>query len=173
MREVPDNLIHKAVDIWCKKLYAPVFDNGDDSALGGMASALAMMNIQSAKLDDDEMNEKVEVFRKALTDALILERDSGERGRSWLDVDYHPCKLLADAAEIAGIPKSLFSIKSSVSINNGYVSTSFGYAADYICHYPFDDNKWLVTSLRGSDIPKVIEHVKSGNSAGFQVDIDD
>jgi hypothetical protein len=165
-----DRMIKRGVDIWCKKLFTPVFDNGDNSEAGGMAHVLATMNILNDKAKIDDMPEKVEIFREALTDILIKERDENEYFRGWLSVDYGPCTQLHDAAEIAGIPDSQFSIKSDVSIRCDCVSTSFGYAADHIYHYPLEDGKWLLTSLSGSDIDKIIASASKGNPLDFIIE---
>ena len=47
--KVNDLIIERAVDLWCRKLHSPVFDNGDDSAHGFMTSAFASMVIENDK----------------------------------------------------------------------------------------------------------------------------
>lgn len=175
MREkVSSAIIDKAVDLWCKKLMDPVFDNGDKSDHGFLSMALATINIETAKTKIQNMAERIEVFKTALRDELLRVRDNpkdGEYFSPWLDVDYHPCQLLADAAEKAGIPKSQFSCKSSVAMFSDCVQVSFGYAATHIYYYPLPDGRWLITSLRGKDITKIIDSVISlGNPLNFLVE---
>ena len=76
--KISDTSINRAVDLWCKKLKIPAFDNGDDSDSGGMAFALATLSIQKDKNSIHNMDERIEVFRKVLTDSLIKIRDSDE-----------------------------------------------------------------------------------------------
>ena len=168
MKKVSDKIIHRAVDLWCKKLHTPVFDNGDDSANGGMSMALASINIMNDKPDD--MESKVEVFRKSLTDNLITARDESDYFDSLLSVDYGPCKSLAEAADIAGIPGSQFSCKSTVYMSEDFVGVSFGYGAEDINHYPLPDGGWLKTTLRGSDINLVIDSISNGNPLDMDVE---
>ena len=162
--EFSKQVINRAVDLWCRKLHTPVFDNGDDSEHGGLSTALATLNIQNDKASTDNMTDRIEVFRAALTSEIVrLQEDPDEYLMCWLATDYGPEKLLADAANKAGIPTSQFSVKSTVQMNDGYVSASFGYGAGYENHYPLPDGSWLITTLTGSDIDKVISSAISGN----------
>lgn len=176
MREkVSDLIISKAVDIWCKKLLAPVFDNGDDSPGGAFGSALAIMNIEADKVAAGNMKVRVEDFRKILTADLMRLRDEpvyGERFPTWLDVDYGPGKVLGDAANKAGIPLSQFSCKSSVAMYSDKVSVSFGYGASSTYYYPLPDGKWLLTSISADsdEMAKVITSVMNGNPLGLLVE---
>ena len=97
-------------------------------------------------------------------------RDSDEYFPKWLDVDYGPCKELANAADKAGIPKSQFSCKSTVSMHDNHVSTSFGYGAENINHYPLSDGSWLLTTLSGSDMDKVKQSALDGNPLGLTIE---
>lgn len=170
MKKVTDQIIQRAAELWGRKLHNPAFDNGDNSAAGGMTHMLATMNIQSAKGDVGDIVKSVEMFKKELVKSLIAARESGEYFPTWLDTDYHPCKELAEAAGKAGIPGSLFSCKSSVSMYEDSVGTSFGYGAGTVYHYPLPGGKWLITSLRGEDISKIIDLVVSGNDLGLEVE---
>jgi hypothetical protein len=97
-------------------------------------------------------------------------RDGAEYLNPWLDVDYNPCEELARAADHAGIPHSQFSCKSSVYMRMDYVSTSFGYGVDDTYHYPLPDGGWLLTTLQGPDIDKMIKQIMSGNFMGLTVE---
>jgi hypothetical protein len=176
MREkVSDLIISKAVDIWCKKLLTPVFDNGDNSIQGYPAYMLATMNIQNDKSKIDDMEVRVEKFRQILTDELIRLRDipaDKEYFPPWLDVDYGPCKVLGDAADKAGIPQSQFSCKSSVFMRSGGLSAHFGYGANDINYYPLPDGRWLLTSITAdeSEMGKIIDSVMGSNPLGLVVE---
>lgn len=169
--KIDNILIDRAVDLWCRKLNSPSFDNGDDSPNGCMCMMLATLNIDAAKKSAGNLDAKIEVFRESLTSMLVKERDSKEHFYPWLDVDYHPSKQLADAATAADIPSDLFSVKSTVSFSEGCVRSTFGYGAEAVFHYPLGDGRWLVTTLAGSDIEKVIDQVLSGNDMGLKVEV--
>jgi len=174
--KVPDLIISKAVDIWCKKLLTPVFDNGDNSIHGAMTHTLALMNIRNDKEKIPNIAARVETFRQVLTAELIRLRDepqSGEILSPWLDVDYGPCKVLGNAADKAGIPHSQFSCKSSVSMRAGSLAVSFGYGAPRTNYYPLPDGRWLLTSITANDaeMDKVISSVMGGNPLGLSVEV--
>jgi len=174
--EKPNNrVIKRAVELWCRKLRTPVFDNGDQSETGGVTMCLATINIQNDKSKIKDIEESIETFRTVLTGILIQVRDiplEGERFPMWLDVDYHPCKELAYAADKAGIPHSQFSCKSSVSMRENFLSTSFGYGREDINHYPLGDDKWLMTTLCGSDaeIQKIKNDAMDDNLLEWEIE---
>ncbi len=62
-KEISNQIISRAVDLWCKKLFNPAFNNGDNSEAGAMGHMLATMNIQSTKNGVDNLQERVEIFR--------------------------------------------------------------------------------------------------------------
>ena len=174
MELIPDVIIKRAVELQCRKLFTPKFDNGDNSDSGFIGSCLATINIHNAKSCTDDLPGKVEVFRVSLTKALIKSRDDELEGsgcfNSWLDVDYHPCETLRNAAKEAGIPESLFSCKSTVDIRHNCVTESFGYGAETFFHYQLLDGRWLITSLSGSDIDKIKEQVMNGSDLGLTIE---
>ena len=167
---VPDKIIHRAVELWCRKLLKPVFDNGDDSFTGFMSKTLATLNIEDAKNEVANLQSSIEKFRKVLTGNLIKLRDSDEYFHPFLDVDYGPCKTLTDAANEAGIPCELFSVKSNVYISEDHVRVSFGYGGESLNHYPIDGDKWLITTLEGSDLSKIIDQIVLGNEMGLTIE---
>ena len=173
MREnISDKVIEKAVELWARKLYNPSFDNGDNSESGGMTFLLATMNILTDKAEIKDMESRVKVFCDTLTKTLKDKRDRREY-LPYLSVDYGPCRELAEAADVAGIPHSQFSCKSSVYMHDGYVGMSFGYGARTSYYYPLPDGRWLVTDILGTergDIEKIISHVAKGNEMGFVVE---
>lgn len=173
--DVPDIIINKAVDIWCKKLLRPQFDNGDTSENGFFGMVLATINIETAKSKIKDMPNRVEIFRKSLTDNLLRIRDTPndkEYFPRFLDVDYGPCRSLVDASAAADIPHSQFSCKSSVHMADDKVTASFGYGAPRINYYPLPDGKWLLTTLLGDseDMNKIITSVMAGNPLGLKIE---
>ena len=160
-------LIDRAVDLWCRALATPTFDNGMElTAL--KLSALHLASANNALESIPDLKERIEVFRAEMTNKLV--NSENERYCRWLDVDYSPCRPLAEAADVAGISHSLFSIKSSVSINDNSITSSFGYGHERVYHYPLENGQWLITSLQGSDISKIIELVQGGNDLGLEVE---
>jgi len=170
MNKTPDYIIDRAVELWCRKLHNPVFDNGDNSEQGFFGMALATMVIHGDKDKMPDAIAQIEKFRESLAATLKHNRDNDEYFPRWLDVDYGPCKLLGDAADEAGIPCSQFSCKSVVSMSDDHVSTSFGYGAESIHHYLLSDGSWLITSLSGSEIDKIKKSVLNGNPMDLSVE---
>ena len=167
---IPDKIIHRAVELWCRKLLEPVFDNGDDSFNGFISKSLATFNIETAINEVANLQSNINKFKKVLTANLIKLRDSNEYIHPFLDVDYGPCKILTDAANEAGIPYELFSIKSSVYMGEDHVRVSFGYGGEFVNHYPIDGDKWLITTLTGSDLSKIIDQIVLGNEMGLTIE---
>lgn len=167
MREyVPNELIvDRAVELWKRMLKNPRFDNGDNSFVGGMCAALAMT--MPSNVDE----EKLKVFGDALKKSLMTNTVGGgsyEYFTSDLSVDYDPCRVLLDAAKEAGLTAK-FPWKTSMFLTDEYLSVSCGYGAELVSHYPLSDGRWLMTTLRGSDISKVID-VINGGEPGFVVE---
>lgn len=184
--KTPDILIERAVELWCRMLKRPVFDNGDSSMTSGMASVMAGMNNSHNMAQVDDYDAAIERFREILTKRLKFLRDhNGEptgkmsdRGhgpeRYWfshsLSCDYHPDCELAEAAAEAGIPESAFSWKTDVTFyGTDCVSVSAGYAAPSLHHYPVLDGQWLVCELQGRDMPKIIDAVRNGRLPEFEL----
>jgi hypothetical protein len=171
MKEIPNEIITRAVELWCRSLLTPVFDNGDNTSTGAIGYTIATMNIQNDKSKIDDIEERVEKFREILTKDLLALRDGEGHFPRWLDVDYGPCEVIAKAADKAGIPHSQFSCKSSVSMSPEKVSASFGYGGEHVNHYLLVDGRWLVTTLYGgSDMDKIFDNVLNGNTLGLEVE---
>jgi hypothetical protein len=161
--KTPDLIIDRAVELWCRALHRPRFDNGDSTDRGGMAMALHTINAGHDADTVDDMAAAVERFRTILSSKLKSARDNGGRVNRYLATDYGPEHELADAAKEAGVPTSLFSWKSSVSFySDEYVSASFGYGADDVNHYPLPSGGWLICGLRGTNMPAIIKAVEEG-----------
>ena len=79
-----------------------------------------------------------------------------------LSVDYGPDIPLSKAAERAGL-KMEFPWKTTMSLNEDYLSLGYGYGAPYVYHYPLTGDLWLTTTLYGDDMKKIIALVESGH----------
>lgn len=170
--KVPNNLVYRAVDLWCKALLNPIFDNGDNGEVGAMTAALGEINIAAELKIEPNLSAKIEVFRKDLTSRIEEQLNSNSRRTVYLDTDYAPSGLLAESARAAGIPGTLFSIKSHVSICDDSVSSTFGYSSERSNHYPLFDGRWLVTTLTGSDMTKIINQIETGQDLGLTIEKD-
>ena len=168
--KVEDCYIEKGVDIWCKALLRPKFDNGDQSQNGSIGMALASINCQN---DTDKINliDAVEMFRKKLTEILKSERDKNKYKFSWLSVDYSPCVALTNAAEGTGITSSMFSIKSDVCICDDYVTSRFGYDDSTSYHYKMSD-EWIVTKscIHITERQEILNAILAGKIKGFVIE---
>lgn len=174
---VSDQIIERAVELWCRALRRPKFDNGDTSPNSIFGQALADMAINAAVVKVDDYDAAIDRFRSALTQKLKFLRDNdglptGKEGKygpetyyfdRHLGVDYHPDRDLAEAADEAGLPHRLFSVKSSVSFfSPACVVSSFGYRARQQNHYPLSDGSWLVCGIQGDDMSAIIAAVEAG-----------
>jgi hypothetical protein len=177
MREpIPDHIIERAVEIWCRALRQPKHDNGDNSATGAMVNVLHTSNMHHDLSKVDDLDAAIERFRTILIEKLkfLRENDRKPSGktdkygpvsyyfRHGLGCDYNPDITLAEAAAEAGVPESAFSWKSDVYMYPDYVRAAFGYAAKDTNHYPLGDGGWLICELSGQAMPLIIEAVKAG-----------
>ncbi|MGN7710802.1 hypothetical protein [Agrobacterium radiobacter] len=182
--KVSDIIIERAVELWCRALRKPRFDNGDNSDAGFFTAGLAYMNADTAA-GTSELDQAIERFREALVNNMKFARDhegdpTGKLGQygpetyyfdKCLSTDYGPDKSLREAADQAGIPHKLFSWKSSVNVYDpAAVCASFGYAAPAIYHYPLSGGRWLITKLRGEDMPLIIKAVEEGRLPELHVE---
>ena len=168
-------IVDKACSLWVKMLADPKFDalgeNGDrDDPSGSMRVGQSM----AAAIATDIKTEVVvfERFRCELkrylmeqtkfdsdTKRLVFDEKGGYVMS--LGVDYHPELPLLQAAYTAGLKESLFPWKTHMYISSEHLSLRYGYGGEMFYYYPID-GKWLVTTLVGSDIEKVIDYVKGG-----------
>ena len=167
-------LIEKAVNLWSDTLLTPKFDHGETSIGGEVAAMLGALNIKKTldRENEDELKAKIESFKSALIKLINEKLEQSFGSYISMSTDYSPNELLSIAADEAGISHSLFSVKSSVSIMEGMVTSSFGYGATATHHYPMPDGRWLITSLRGSDedISKLIHHAMNGNEMNLLIE---
>lgn len=162
MNKPSEAIIDRAIELWARMLVDPKYDNGDKSLNGALG-----MGLMHTNSDNNSSDEVLEKFKGSLK--TILEKPT-ERGYfdTWLNVDYQPCEPLAQAAEEAGLT-TRFPVKTSMQLNDYYVSVSYGYGAEDVNHYPLPDGKWLVTTLAGSEISKIIDFI-GGDPLEFTVE---
>lgn len=101
--------IEKAVSWWAGKLldHQP-HSNGDDSFTSVTACFLADMAQQDITLD------QVNAFKAALTKSIEEYAKSIPAFGFSIGSDYGPCKMLADAADEAGISRANFPFKTTM-----------------------------------------------------------
>ena len=104
------------VDWWIEKSFNTPLNqnNGDNSEMGGMAFML--MNMLSSKAQEDNTSDKVEKFRKELTNVLMEGKGKG-RYATQLDVDYGPNHLLSKACSLSGVNSGCLPCKTFTFIN--------------------------------------------------------
>jgi len=126
-------LIEKIADIWVNILEDPSHENGDNSTQGMLIAFMDM----DLKVGYKATKRQLTVFKRQLV-RILLEGT----GKIRTVVDYHPCKALAEAAEMAGINESLFSIKTRVSSRNDRIYIKRGYS-DNGHAIMFDGTEWV------------------------------
>ncbi len=173
MRDHPLNpiLVDRAVELWKRALAAPVYNNlapGEDH----MPSMLTNMMLTVAPKDNTP--EKLKAFGEALK-ARIESPTTSHDGtftyyEDYMGVDYHPSRLLKDAAEDVGLNMP-FPIKTGLNIDDDCVSFHMGYASSTMYHYPLADGRWLVTDLTGrADMLKIIACINAGHDLGLTIE---
>ncbi len=163
MQEPTERTARRAAQIWRKFISNPAFDNGANDPQNIMAQGLASMLVQPVT------EEQLDKFEDALVNR-IMSKDEWGCYRTRLCVDYHPCQELAESAEEAGISPNNFPWKTNMTVYGDTVCYSPGYGAEWIYDYALPDGRWLVTSLSGSDIEKIKDHIVSGTPLHFQVE---
>lgn len=131
--------IEAAVEWWAEQLAGPVVhDNGDIGQslfATGLAAGLPTLKAVQIETFKSELRKNL----KAHIEAVAWKPEDptfGAYGRS-LGVDYHPDRLLADAAEAAGIgaPMLRFPCKTMMWVNPGQVEVAKGYGARPVTIY--------------------------------------
>lgn len=167
MKEYVPNrrIVNRAVELWVNMLRNPDYDNGDSSTVGFMSQVLVH---QLPKNNDEETLSKFGIeLRKILLAPFERESIYNSRKEKYtvmvrdLNVDYGPCEYLRIAADVSGL-KMEFPWKTRMWLSEDYLSISCGYGAESEYHYPLNDGSWLVASLYGSDIKKVIALIEDG-----------
>lgn len=166
-----ERIVKRAAQVWMEMLGAPKYDNlGPNSPespeskfRNGIASTMA------ASLPKNNTPEVLQRFGEELTKIMLkpfkfTAHDGTEheyQAANYLTVDYHPDAPLREAAKRAGLEMQ-FPWKTSMFLEEDYLSVSAGYGAPSVYHYPLQNDRWLVTRLNGPDIGKIIELVEAG-----------
>lgn len=116
--------IAAAAEWWANSITNPTHDNGDKSRNGDIGSLLAMLLCSGNPVT----KEQAEAFKLALIESLM--EVMKDRPYFSIYVDYHPDRILAEAAREAGITSTqCFSWKTSMDISEDKVEVSEGYGA--------------------------------------------
>lgn len=144
----------RVADLWVRWLRDPRYDNGDTSSEGAFNNAVG--GAMASMLHNNSNEENLEEFRKELIKTLHA------LGDTCYDIgsDYQADRNLQGAADRAGL-KMAFPYKHSMSWFGNALCVHQGYGKS-VYHYELDGGKWLITSLYGADIDKVIEYVQGG-----------
>jgi hypothetical protein len=164
-RDEPNpRIVDRAVELWKRMLANPEYKaTCDDSGLEDqitMARAASMAKM----IPSNATPERLEAFGVALKQRLMTpdpQRSSCVAYPDTLHVDYGPDAMLGGAAEEAGL-KLEWPWKTLMRLYDDRVGLAAGYAAGTVYHYPLNDGRWLMTTLQGSDITKIIEYVDGG-----------
>ena len=157
-----EKLVRRAAKIWRQLIENPKFDNGDESMTG--AIAVAMVTSIPTKTSPEAFDKFEEfIFQKMMTPLR-----NGYYPNLYLVVDYGPAKALRDAAEEAGL-EIQFPWKTAVRVETNCVQVRSGDSSPCVSHYPLPDGRWLVTTLSGDDIDKVINHIMTGEPLGLTI----
>lgn len=122
---------HAAARWWAEQLANPTFrttSREEDLAdlPGSLAEAAWERDVLHTLADRHPVTpEQLENFAKALEESILANTDPNLR----LSVDYHPSRVLAEAARVAGIHQSRFPLKTCLWLNrDGTVTARLGYA---------------------------------------------
>jgi hypothetical protein len=116
---------------WAEQLGAPTFrasgqdDSPQDRANMDMAAMMAQLIVGPDGLTQEQATKFVAVLSEKVEANLAAHPEWG----MYLDVDYGPCLVLADAAEAAGIPLSRFPWKTHTSASPDFVTVALGYGS--------------------------------------------
>ena len=115
-----EDAVLKVVMWWSDKSFNTIMNqnNGDNSEQGGLISI--WMNTASMEAQNKLTPAKKLLFETKLAE-LLMTCDKYDRT---LSVDYHPDKLLNDAAKYAGIDPACFPCKSCTRIDDNNIATA-------------------------------------------------
>lgn len=165
-----ERIVDRAVHLWVQMLGDPKYDNLGPNSLEPPDSFIAnkMAAAISSQLPRNNTPEVLARFgaelKKLLMGPTKWKSDYGgeyEQTIDYLGVDYQPDRALALAAERAGLVMK-FPWKTTMHLRGDTLSVSCGYGAAHVYHYPLTNDRWLVTTLYGDDMPKIIALVEGG-----------
>lgn len=134
MSKPSEAMICAAADWWTRAIENPRFDNGDDSAQGGMAIALAVLG------NKPKAAVTLEKFRESFVARLKADFEANRAPRI-ISVDYGPDSWLQEVAELAGCGTGItdWPWKTIMRLNDGRVEVSAGYCAEYKTIFPLSE----------------------------------
>ena len=118
--------ISKAVDIWKTLLANPKYDNLGDTGTPDERRTMGFASALTAMISKNNTPDVLDRFGEELAKALAAVDVPGNY--YWLDVDYQPCQMLADAAKSAGL-KMEWPWKTTTWIKADSVELRAGYGA--------------------------------------------
>ena len=180
MKEYTPNpvIVAKACELWLDMLDKPKFDalgndrpkdsRDDPNDAMALAAIMSAANAERTTFSDEMKATFAKTLTKWLSNKVGWDAEAkapviSTNGdyTTHLYVDYGPDAVLAEVAKEAQVPKARWPWKTAMNLGENYVNVSMGYAAETVYYYPVD-GQWLVTTLSGSDITKVIEYIKGG-----------
>lgn len=114
------NYIKAAIDWWADAIQSPKFDNGTD------INPLLMLFTQ---VSNSFTEEQIKLFKETL--AKGIEEKMENFGSCTIDVDYHPCEILAIAGQKIGVRPMGYPFKTYMYITQEKVEVSAGYGSSY------------------------------------------
>lgn len=108
-----------AAEWWANSMLDPKMDNGDDSL--PTQTVFSLMKRRMKPVSQDQ----IDVFKKKLHDLVENTLLKG-KGFISLSVDYHPYEPLVECLIEAGINENRLPIKTSMTVENGFVKVKHG-----------------------------------------------
>lgn len=166
-----ERIVDRAVTIWKRALANPVYRNTrPEEGFEHVKNEILNAAIYD-KLPKNNTSDVLDRFGEALKPRLMNQYESphGKFWKTYLNVDYHPDQVLADAAKEAGLDMP-FPLKTNMGLTEADVSFSMGYGAPRVYHYPLSDG-WLVTTLCGAqqDVKELVIFAERGGRQPFFV----
>jgi hypothetical protein len=112
-----------ASEWWAKVISNPKFDVGDDS-LGGILAETGAKSLTSVVQSEQQQTFASILFRK-----IVSNLENGINVD--LDVDYGASRMLIESAKEAGINTANFPWKTNMTLEDGFVSVSYGSRASH------------------------------------------
>jgi len=162
MNEPSEQTAKRAAELWRRMLENPKYDALGSTGTPEDVRNMGMASVMASVLPNNATAELLDALAEELAKQL-MNPDRSTYERISLGVDYGPDLLLAEVAKTVGLEMQ-WPWKTRMYIDGDRcVSVSAGYGAEDVYHYPLPGNRWLVTTLSGSDIVKVIEYVDGGH----------
>lgn len=144
----PIAIIDRAVEVWKGLLADPKYDNMGDTGSEEERRPNLLAGRFAASIPSNATPERLTKFGDALK-ALLCAPDGSGHYTTSMHVDYHPDRVLAQAAESAGLEMQ-FPWKTFVRMTGEYVESSNGYGAKHSFHYPTPGGGWRVMGKKDS-----------------------